>query len=387
MQPAPPRLGALTGLRFAAAFGILLFHYGAPLVAGAPEWAGRLQRGGHAWVGLFYVLSGFVLAHAHPEPMRPEERRAFLAARLARLYPAYLVAFALSAPFAAQRWWDGGAAAAAKMGVVAVATLLLVHAWAPPIARLWNAPGWSTSVVASFYAAFPPIAARLGRLGRRGLLAALAGAWALSLAFPLAYLALAPDGPGALDLPREPRWLLALKFHPVPRAGEFLAGVALGLLHRRGLALPRAGGVVAVAALSAAAAVIGSGRAPYVLLHNGLLVPLYALALLGLARGDGVLGRALASAPARTLGDAAFALYALQEPLWRWARLLAGDPLARASSSFVVAFCVGATAAAVAVSLAVERPARRWLRARLAGDPQRASAAAGERQVRRGPAP
>ncbi|WP_242394220.1 acyltransferase family protein [Anaeromyxobacter oryzisoli] len=385
MQPTSPRLGALTGLRFGAAVGILLFHYGGPLVAGAPGWLGRLQRGGYAWVGLFYVLSGFVLAHANPEPMGPAERRAFLSARLARLYPAYLVAFALAAPFAVQRWWDGGPAAAVKMAVVATATLLLVHAWAPPLARLWNAPGWSTSVIASFYAAFPPLAARLGRLRRRGLLAALAGAWALSLAFPLAYLALAPDGPGAADLAHEPPWLLALKFHPVPRAGEFVAGVALGLLHRRGLALPRAGGAAAIAALAVAVAVIASGRAPYVLLHNGLLVPLYAVALLGLARGDGLAGRALASAPARVLGDAAFALYALQEPLWRWARLVGGDR-APASPAFVAGFCVAATGIAVAVSLAVERPARRWLRARLAAGPRRAvEAVAGG--ARRGSAP
>ncbi|BDG05797.1 acyltransferase family protein [Anaeromyxobacter oryzae] len=379
MPSAPPRLGALTGLRFAAALAILLFHYGAPLIAGAPAWAGRLQVGGYAWVGLFYVLSGFVLAHAHPEPMGPPERRAFLAARLARLYPAYAIAFLLSAPFAAERWWDGGPVAAAKMGVVAVATLLLVHAWLPPIARLWNAPGWSTSVVASFYAAFPFVAARLGRLRRRGLLVALGAAWGLSLAFPLLYLALAPDGPGAVARPHEPPWLLALKFHPVPRAGEFLAGVSLGLLHRRGLALPRGGGAIAGVALAAAAAIIASGRAPYVLLHNGLLVPLYAIALLGLARGDGLLAGVLSSTPARTLGDAAFALYALQEPLWRWARLLAGAERAPASPAFVIAFCAAATGIAVAVSVSFERPVRRWLRARLSAEPPRRGAEAGGR--------
>jgi peptidoglycan/LPS O-acetylase OafA/YrhL len=367
VQSAPARLGALTGLRFAAALGILLFHYGTPFLSGAPDWAVRLQQGGHAWVGLFYVLSGFVLSHTHPEPMSAGERRAFLGARFARLYPAYVLAFLLAAPFAAERWWDGGAVAAAKMGLVGGATLLLVHAWAPPIARLWNAPGWSTSVVASFYAAFPFVVARLSRLGRRGLLGALAAAWTLSLVFPLLYLVLAPDGPGAETLAREPPWLVALKFHPVPRAGEFLAGVVLGLLHRRGLALPR-GGAVAALALAAATAVVASGHAPYVFLHNGLLGPLYALVLLGLARGDGILARVLASRPARTLGDASFALYALQEPLWRWARLLTDEQRAPASPSFALAFCAAAVAIAVAVSIGFERPARRWLRSRLAAE-------------------
>jgi peptidoglycan/LPS O-acetylase OafA/YrhL len=361
----PDRLAALAGLRFLPALAILLFHYGGPLVADGPAWLGRLQRGGHAWVGLFYVLSGFVLAWAHPAPMDPSERRRFLIARAARLYPGYLLAFALSAPFALERWADTGPSGAARATAVAGASLLLLQAWAPPIARLWNPPGWSTSVVAAFSVLFPPAAARLARLGRRGLLAALAAAWALSLAFPLLYLAVRPDGPGAEALAREPPWLEALKFHPIARAGEFLAGVALGLLHRRGLALPRASGAAALAALALAAAVLASEQAPYVILHNGLLVPLYAVALLGLAPGRGPVARALSSAPSRALGEASFALYVLQDPLWRWARWLAGEPAAPASPTFVVGFAIAAIAIAVAVSRGLERPLRRMLRARL----------------------
>jgi peptidoglycan/LPS O-acetylase OafA/YrhL len=362
------RLAALTGLRFAAALGILLFHQGAPLVAGAPAWVERLRAGGHVWVGLFYVLSGFVLARANPTPMAPPERRAFWAARLARLYPAYLLAFLLAAPFALERWAGGGPLATLKAAAVAAAALLLVQAWLPPVARLWNAPGWSTSVVLAFYAAFPFAVAPLARLSRRGLWRALTAAWALSLAFPLAWLWLEPDGDAVAHLTwNEPPWLVALKFHPVARAGEFLAGVALGLLHRRGLRLPRGGGAAAPLALAAAAAIVAWGGAPYVLLHNGLLVPLFALAIVALAGGSGLLARALGSAPARVLGDAAFALYALQEPLWLWARRLSGDPGGAASPGFVLAYAAGAIALSVVVARGLERPARRALRAALGG--------------------
>jgi peptidoglycan/LPS O-acetylase OafA/YrhL len=359
----PDRLAALTGLRFVAALAILLFHQGAPLLAGAPEWAERIRAGGHVWVGLFYVLSGFVLARANPGPMAAPERRAFLAVRLARLYPAYLLAFVLAAPFALERWVAGGPLATAKAALVAAAALLLVQAWIPPIARLWNAPGWSTSVVLAFYAAFPFAAARLARLSRRGLWAALGGAWALSLAFPLAWLALRPDGAVADLTWGEPPWLVALKFHPVARAGEFLAGVALGLLHVRGLALRRvAAALAAPVALAAAGALLAWDGAPYVLVHNGLFVPLFAVTVLALADGTGPLARVLGSAPARALGDAAFALYALQEPLWLWARRLSGAPGAQASSAFVLAYTAAAIAVALAVSRWLERPARRLLR-------------------------
>lgn len=360
------RLPAVAGLRFVAAALLLLYHQGGPLLAAAPAWAERVRTGGYVWVGLFWVLSGFVLARAHPQPLGPAGRRAFWAARLARLYPAYLLAFALAAPFALERWAAGGPGAGAKAAAVAVASLLLVQAWVPQVARLWNAPGWATSVALALSLAFPFAAAALSRLGRRGLAAALAGAWALSLAPPLLWLALRPDGPVADFTWNEPPWLLALKFHPLARLGEFLAGVALGLLHARGLTLPRAA-LLGPAALLGVVAILGWGGAPYPLLHNGLLVPLFAVAVLAVASAEGALGRALASPPLRTLGDASFALYALQEPLWLWARHLAGDPPGPASPLFVLAWAVTATAVAVAVSRLLERPARRALRSALTG--------------------
>lgn len=372
MQPSPrDRLGSLTGLRFAAALGILLYHHGGPLVAGLPAWVERVRTGGHVWVGLFYVLSGFVLAWANPLPMGPSERKTFYVARFARLYPAYLLAFLLIAPFALERWEGGGSVALAKTAIVATACLLLLQAWATPIARLWNPPGWSTSVVAAFYAAFPFLAARLARLSRRGLALAALGAWASSLSLPLLYLALRPDGevaPGALTW-EEPFWLEALKFHPLARAGEFAFGVALGLLHHRGLALGRAGGAAAAASLGVLGVLLAWGGAPYVLLHNGLAVPLFAIALVGLASGHGGTARLLSTPAARALGDASFALYALQEPLWLWARrLLAEDPQSAPGAAFVAGWALFAIAFSVVVSRTLERPARRALRALLGGE-------------------
>jgi peptidoglycan/LPS O-acetylase OafA/YrhL len=362
------RLASLTGLRFVAALGILLFHQGRPLFAGAPAWAEAIRAGGHVWVSLFYVLSGFVLARAHPGPLDRPARRAFWAGRVARLYPAYLLAFALAAPFALERWAAGGPGAAARAAAVAALSLLLLQAWVPSAARLWNAPGWSTSVVLAFSAGFPFAAARLARLSRRGLWLALAGAWALSLAPPLLWLALRPDGPVADPTWNEPPWLLALKFHPLARAGEFLAGVALGLLHARGLALRRGAAAAGPLALAAFLALLAWGRVPFVLLHNGVLVPLFAVLLLSLAADRGPLARVLAAAPLRTLGEASFALYVLQEPIALWGRRLAGVE-GPAGAGFALASCAAAVGVALAVAALIERPARRALRGLLGGPP------------------
>lgn len=91
----PARLPALTGLRFFAAFGVLIFHYGNPQRWYLPL---RVATGrGEMGVVLFFLLSGFVLGYTYFPAARAGtfQRRGFWVARLARIYPVYLAAFLL----------------------------------------------------------------------------------------------------------------------------------------------------------------------------------------------------------------------------------------------------------------------------------------------------
>ena len=72
---------------------------------------------------------------------------------------------------------------------------------------------------------------------------------------------------------------------------------------------------------------------------------------------------------AQVLGDASFALYALQEPLWRWSEQLLGQRGVPASASFTFTFVVFALVASLAVARWLERPARRAIRTVLAQQP------------------
>src|SRR5438477_12492625 len=95
----PPRVGpataelerfpALTSLRFFAAGHVVLHHFLPPL---SDKWRALKDVVAHGYVGVsfFYVLSGFVLAHAfwHRQPATPQTRRAFWWRRFARIYPA-----------------------------------------------------------------------------------------------------------------------------------------------------------------------------------------------------------------------------------------------------------------------------------------------------------
>lgn len=321
MSRAEP-LPALTGLRFFAALHVVVFHFGFGWLVDAPAWMQAISQCGFASVGLFFVLSGFVLSYNYlgPDGRMAVEPRTFWIARIARIYPVYVLALVLLAPhvMAGSLAANTPAMAAAKLAVGGGSALLLVHTWLPPATLYWNPPGWSVAVEAFFYAVFPALAVRLGRWTRARLLWALAGLWALGLLPSLLYLALEPDGAGPASMLSRGVWLTVLKFNPVLRLPEFLMGVVLGRLFlQEGRGRGRTGGLMApVAALLTLGAFASSARLPFPLLHNALLAPVYALLVYGLARGGGALGWLLSRRPLVQLGEASYALYILHHPVW-----------------------------------------------------------------------
>lgn len=135
-------LDALTGLRFFAALHVVLFHFARPVLDPAPEWLRSLVGSGYSAVGVFFVLSGFVLAwnYLDTDGRMETGTRAFLAARVARVYPVYLLTFLLSAPptVLASVVDNGWKVAVMKLAVAAVAALTLLQAWTPRLALYWN---------------------------------------------------------------------------------------------------------------------------------------------------------------------------------------------------------------------------------------------------------
>jgi len=370
-----PHLRALTGLRFLAAFHVVVYHFGQPLLKEAPSPLRSLAGCGYVSVSLFFLLSGFILAYTYlPEsgPARVDPRR-FWTARFARIYPVYLVGFILAAPhvvktLVGEHGLAGGALRALGHGAAALG---LVQAWSPHTAIVWNVPAWSLSVEAFFYLLFPMLlapAVRAARPARLGV--ALAGLWAAALAPPLVYLALNPDG---LTAPAGPDtrgvWLETLKYSPLARLPEFALGVILGAWHVRSGDAGRGGGALSVGAAAAVLAPMAAARSlPYPLLHNGLLAPLFAALIVGLARGGGPVHALLGTRPLVLLGEASYALYILHLHGHPWTqrllRLVDKDAARDPAAAFWF-YAVAITAASVAVFLWIETPARRWLRHRL----------------------
>lgn len=378
-----PHLPALTGLRFVAAMHVVLFHTALPYLGAAPAWLKSIAGSGFVGVSLFFVLSGFILAYNYLDggPETRVEPRSFWAARFARVYPVYALGLLVSLPFFVGDMAGRTGRTLAWFAVAGGAVPALVQSWLPKTTLIWNGPGWSLSTEAFFYLVFPLLAAPVLRLRRRGLLLLLLGAWALTFAAPLAYMAADPDRLGAgVGHVHVTFWLNVVKFNPVVRLPEFVMGVALGRLYvlRRaeggGAGEGRWGGVLALGTAAGVAAVLAVGaRLPYVVLHNGLLAPAFAALVWLLAAGRGPLGRPLAGRAMGLLGESSYALYVLHLPL---SSLFHAAGVGRPGSPwFLAAYLAAAVTVSVAVLRGVEEPARRALRRRLSPRPAPEAAA------------
>ena len=104
MPPARSRLPALDGARGTLAVWIALCHFGVPLLDLFPQNpifikpVSTVVLDGYFGNGFFFVLSGFVLSYTYQAgftTLRASVCLGYLRARVARLFPAYVVTLLL----------------------------------------------------------------------------------------------------------------------------------------------------------------------------------------------------------------------------------------------------------------------------------------------------
>jgi peptidoglycan/LPS O-acetylase OafA/YrhL len=282
--PAVPVLWSLNGLRAAGAVLVMLYHVN--------SWNLQVIRGssaGFTGVGLFFVLSGFVLTWT----ARPGTTiGTFYARRLARIYPNHLVAFVLGVVVTVLV-----AGTAVDVRTV-LAGLFLVQAWSPDgeVVFAVNGVAWSLSCEIAFYLVFPLLLWGLRRMraGTRAVTAVVA------LVIPPVIGLVWPS-------------TIALLFHlPPSRLPEFLLGMVTAMAVQEGWR-PRVPAPVLLGAL--AAGVLGAARFevhPTVL--TAVLAAVFAPLAARCAWGD-IAGRnRWARHPAIMLGGAlSFSFYLLHE--------------------------------------------------------------------------
>lgn len=351
----PQDIKALTPLRFAAAMWVLLYFFGERLGMGWREVSGFIAKG-YLGVDLFFILSGFILAHVYGPQVIGKRFNygSFLWARLARLYPVHLATLGMLVAIAIAAKAIGIETASAFDFGTLWGQVFMVQAWGLIPAGGWNHPAWSISAEWFAYLVFPLSFALIG-FCKRAPWAGVAGS--VALFFGLYWLVpIVPQfgGAGLTELTANGG---ALRIVP-----SFLMGVALWRFGQIiSLTSNLAWSGVGVSAMWVI--LVPSLGANDALTWLGLASLIFCLAETSKTGGGGV----LAAPMAVWLGEASYSLYMVHMPVdLIWFQAI--NRLMKVPNGSALAWIIVFGAMLASIVLAgllfelIERPARTALR-------------------------
>jgi peptidoglycan/LPS O-acetylase OafA/YrhL len=402
-----PDVPALTGLRFLAAFSVLLAHGLAATVAvnappqGAAYW---LMAASGFGMTLFFVLSGFVIHYNYARLVTDGRLRgiaAFLWARFARLYPLFLLMM-LVYVLVSQRhvaYWTGRPEEISAIFQALPYFLLSIQSWIYKLIdggalidaiRGGSPPTWSISTEWFFYFAYPGIAWLILRARAPAVILLVVGLWCVLWTSSSTGLydhtpqidawAVGRFGPIAGVQNHDDsfvRWLLYVS--PYLRIGEFVLGVMTAQLY---VVLQRSdvtrrenvlgGALFWAAALSVLLVtyVEYSPDVPMTIFRkmnmNFALAPSVALLVFCAARYQSTASRLLTSRPAIALGEASYSIYLVHSIVLISAVKLTGSVVHGVAYNVLKLIVLMTIVVAISLFLYAyyEAPARRWLRQR-----------------------
>ena len=348
-------LPALTGLRGVAALWVVLFHiqvYFEP--SGAIPRIGRALIG-HGWVAvdLFFILSGFVLMHAHEHEFLSIEAGVvgrFLAHRALRVYPtATVVLFLILGLIVA----DPGFAADPQSYAPGdltwktfLVTLALATRWTTSPIQDWNLPVWSLSVEIIGYLAFPWIARTAGQVATppaavcRGMACIMFLTAVNAIGGRTEFNDYGPFGIARMASGFVCGAYLARAFHLAP-----------------GISNNSTSGLAFVAAAGLCVACTVPGFMVLALISSAVLV-------IALAYGGGGIARSLSTGPVIWLGRISFPLYLVHMVPIKWLayRVRIAPPDTAMLGGLLVACVAACLIAAYLLHILIERPTHRLAR-------------------------
>ena len=340
----PNHLPALTGIRFFAILHIFCFHLWVIFDMKKEPGMENLLRdmndlpaplftaitNGWMSTSFFFLLSGFILAYLYwgADGRLSMPKNTFWLTRAIRIYPIHLILLLITMLMTAAHQLSLGTSPW-LLGASGLATLTLTQAWYPDFVPIWSWPTWTISALVFLYAVLPFLLPRLARLSRRASIQLLCALPFISL-IPTAIFALYfPAGTEAPEF-----WKIFIGSTPLFWLAHFIAGILLSKLFmpsRAALAhttnntnntntnnntnTPKrwlAWGDVALLSVVALAATQSIEEPFKFFLRHGLMMPLYMVIIVDLARGHGIAARIFSLPGTGFLGETGFSIFIWQ---------------------------------------------------------------------------
>lgn len=323
---------ALTGVRFFAIFHIFMFHLWSLYDTEKAEQFSNLMIGfadlpetlvtflSHGWMStsFFFLLSGFILAYLYwgKDGRLVTSKKRFWTLRFSRIYPIHIILLIITIAMIANFHLANGMPVW-KIVLTALATATLLQAWYPPAVPLWSWPTWTLSALVFLYLMTPWLMRILAGLSRRRMILTLAAMPVVSLIPTIVYAIVVPAGT-ELEL----NWSIFLGSTPAFWLPHFIAGMLLSRVFaisrfdttwKTGRASRIAWGDIALLAVVGIACLPGIGEEPLkYFLRHGLIMPLYMIVVLDLAKGNGLAARFFSLPGTGFLGETGFSIFIWQ---------------------------------------------------------------------------
>lgn len=371
---------ALTGIRFFAVFHIFLYHLWVLYDMQKPEGFdmlmadfGQLPSGliaflshGYFSTSFFFMLSGFILSYLYwgKDGALCMPKKQFWLLRAARIYPIHCITMLITLVL----MWGfvmNNTGSLATTIVSAIATIALVQAWVPMWVPLWSWPTWAISALVFLYFIMPWLMQSLARCSHKTMRLLLIALPIISLIPTLIYAFITPAGENL-----EQNASIFLGSTPAFWIAHFVAGMLLSRLFelsRFNDSAPSfsapwlAWGDLALLAVIAIACWVKAEEPLKYILRHGLLMPLFMVIIVDLARGRGLAARLFSLRLPVFLGETAFSIFIWQNLVMTfcWISISMNPAYGHKNTLFAV---LGMLVIAVVSTYYIEKPIAKKLR-------------------------
>lgn len=309
-------------------------------------------------VSYLYALSGFVMALVYYRPGQTFELVKYWTARVVRIYPLYIISFALVCYYYLE------ALARIKPQKILV-NIFVLQAWSPRYAQSFNYASWSMTVEFFFYAVFPFFVWWAYRQSVRRTLWTALIFWVVTQTVNF-----------VLWIGYFPAQELTLVYNPIFHLSTFILGVAGGVWFvqdgKNQIINPKINLAILFGSLALVAAYTILSDVYPQLPHNlqpmsGLLTPFFVVFISALALDQTRLSKILSHRWLVALGETAFALYILHVPvIWLYERFLENSGVADPVYIKNVTYLPLMIGVGLIANYYIDPPLRNWMKNLLA---------------------